>query len=186
MKKTKILVAIFVVIIIVIPVLIYATILGSTKSNNIITFGKLKMELIETSIDKDGNEVRVSNNENEYISLNSTVSRKVKVKNVGKHSMYIRLKLNMLLNNNYAETLNNSVSYDINDQDYIFSDGWYYYKKILEPGEETTNLITKIDFSLENLDEDIKKTIRLDIDAQAVQAENQSEDVLMVKGWPEE
>ena len=68
----------------------------------------------------------------------------------------------------------------------LLDDGWYYYKKILEPGEETTNLITKIDFSLENLDEDIKKTIRLDIDAQAVQAENQSEDVLMVKGWPEE
>lgn len=184
MKKKKILAAITIAILIIIPVFIYASFLSTTKSNNVITFGKLKMELIETSIDKNGNERNVSNNENEYITINSSVSRRVRVKNICNHPMFIRIKLDMLLNDKNDENIDNRVTYDINEEDFIYRDGWYYYKEVLKPGEETNNLITKIDFNLDNYDETKGKSMKLNIDAQAVQSENQEEDVLLAKGWP--
>ena len=185
MMKTEKLLIIALILIIIIPVLIYASFISSTMSSNVITFGKLRMELIETSIDENGNEIKVKDNENENISLNSNVSRRVRIKNVCSHPMFVRIKLGLLLDNNYDDTLNNSVWYDINDNDYLYKDGWYYYLKKLEPGKETSNLITQINFNLVGLDNYSSKTIKLNIDAQAVQAENQADNVFSVQGWPE-
>ena len=185
MMKTKKLLIIALILIIVIPVLIYASFISSTMSSNIITFGNLKMELIETSIDENGNEIRVKNNENENISLNSSVSRRVRIKNICNHPMFVRIKLSLLLDNEYDNNLNNSVWYDINNEDFLYQDGWYYYLKPLEPGKETDNLITQMNFNLIGLDNYMGKTIKLNIDAQAVQSENQTDNVMSAKGWPE-
>ena len=162
----------------------YAFIVKESDTESIITFGSLKMKLMETTL-VDGEEVEVSD-EVLNISHVTNVSRIVRIKNVGKHSMYVRVKLDV-----YGENEGNRV--DISDaykidtsENWIYQDGYYYYKDALSENEITDELMREIVF-----DNDVVNSkyqgfkFVLDIKGEALQRENNKDNVLEAEGWPE-
>lgn len=185
MKKKSIIILIILCIITLISVT-YAYVVRKTNTSSIITFGSLKMELIETTI-KDGKEVRVDNNDDMDISNTNTVSRIIKVKNIGKHPMYVRILLNIKGKTKDKEEINTTNIISIIPKDnWIYNDGYYYYDKALNPNETTTELIDEIIFDNNHIFQNYRGSkFTLDIKAEAVQSEHNKDDVLEVVGWPE-
>ena len=73
----------------------------------------------------------------------------------------------------------------INSEDWTEKDGWYYYNKILKPGETSAPLFTAImlDYKLGNVWQGATVTIQVDMGA--VQSANNGSTVLEAAGWPE-
>jgi len=164
-----------------------AFITRSTTANNIITFGSIKMQIIQTTLDSNNEEKDVDNNEILNIIHNPTISRIVKVKNLGKHDFFVRISLDMIAfnPNNEEYKVNDCLSYNFNTEDWIYEDGWYYYKKIVKQGEITNNLITQINFDVNKITkEHTRGNFKFNIKAEAVQAKNNAQNVLEVVGWP--
>ena len=69
---------------------IIAFVTRSAMAKNVITFGSLKMQLLQTTIDENNNEVEVENNKDINITYKSTLSRIVKIKNLGKHDFFCK------------------------------------------------------------------------------------------------
>lgn len=183
--------AIFLLIIIAFFIFVIATIafrIYSKTTNNVISFGNIKMQLLQTTLNENNEEINLNNDENINITHNSTISRRLKVKNLGKHEFFLRISLEMtgIDKNNQEFNANNLVTYDINFDDWIYKDGWYYYKNIVKENETTNNLITKINFDINNIISEYPKSkFKFYAKAQAVQAENNAVNVLDVVGWPE-
>lgn len=185
-KKLILIISLIFVISVTVLTLSSAFIIKESTSSTIITFGSIKMKLIETTL-KDGKEVEVKNNDNINISESANVSRIVKVKNIGKHPIYVRLSL--AVNNNSSQekkdSLDELIKLNVNDKNWIYKDGWYYYANKLLNNETTNPLLNEIIFDVDKLTSLYPgKEFKLDIKAEAVQAENNSENILEVKGWP--
>ena len=185
MKKKSVIILIVLLLVTIISVT-YAYIVRETNTSSVITFGSLKMELIETTI-KEGEEVRITNNDDMDISNTNTVSRIVKVKNIGNHPMFVRISLNIKGKTKNKEEIDteNLVSIDIKDG-WTYKDGYYYYNKILNPNETTSDLMNEIVFNNSYLVQNYKNSkFSLDIKAEAVQSEHNKENALEALGWPE-
>ena len=166
---------------------VFAVISISTKTDNIITFGSIKMRLIETTT-KDGTETEVSDGFSENISDSHNVSRNVRIQNVHNHPIYVRLKLNMTFTDGSGQSndATHLVDYDYNTTDFTYQDGFWYYNSVLAPDETTPNLITNINFNLGPNDSQFTGgDFELKIDAQAVQSEHNAETALESVGWPQ-
>ena len=188
LKKRIIIIFLLTIIIVLLSIAsIVAFVSRSTIAKNVITFGNLKMQLIQTTLNENNQEVEVENNENLNITNKPNLSRIVKIKNLGKHEFYARVSLHLIGvdEKNQEFEANNYVSYDINTEDWIYKDGWYYYKKIVKQNEFTSNLITEIDFDVNSITSKFYNAkFKLDINAEVVQAENNAENVLDALGWP--
>lgn len=165
---------------------VFAVISISTKTDNIITFGSIKMRLIETTI-KDGAEIDVADGFDENITSSTSVSRNVRVQNIHNHPIYVRLKLDMTFRKDGRDdSADHLVNYDYNETDFTYQDGYWYYNSVLAPDEVTPNLITTISFNLGLTPNQFKGGIfNLKIDAQAVQSEHNAETALESVGWPQ-
>jgi len=187
----KLKIDIHIVLIIVISLLcITATMTFITKkitANNVITFGNLEMQLIQTTLDENNKEKEVKNNEILDITYSPIVSRIVKMQNIGKQDFFARVSLEIIGTdaNNKKFNANNLVSYNINTNDWIYKDGWYYYKKIVKQNDVTSNLMTQINFNTNKITADYPKSnFKFNIKAEVVQAKNNAVNVLNVVGWP--
>lgn len=189
-KKRRL--AILLLVIIAFFILVISTVafrIYNKTINNVITFGNIKMQLLQTTLNESNEEIVINNDENFNITYNSTVSRILKVKNLGKQEFFLRISLEMIGidGNNQEFNANNLVAYDINEDDWIYKDGWYYYKDIIKENEITSNLITKIDFDIDNIMTNyLKGNFKFNAKAQAVQAKNNASNVLDASGWPED
>ena len=160
-----------------------------TTADNILTFGSLQLALRQTTLNSHGEEVPVAQDSTFDITSHSAVSRILRVENTGEHPMYFRVALHMAGTTADGKTFDTRdlVSYQLNEADWVYRDGWYYYKQILTPHETTNALMTQVIFQDIN---SITQTypgsqFDLDVDAQAVQSENNTTDVLSATGWPE-
>lgn len=158
------------------------------KTNNVITFGNIKMQLLHTTLNENNDEIQINNDEEFNIINNSNLNRMIKVKNLGKHEFFLRISLEMIGINENNEELdaNNLVKYNINLNDWIYKEGWYYYKNIVKEGEVTSNLIDGMNFDVNNITLNYQDwKFKFDVNAQAVQAKNNATNVLGAVGWPE-
>ena len=135
----------------------------STKSNHFVT-GTVTPKIKET--------------------FGSGVKEDVYVKNEGNSPIYIRILINYnfvdsegkilfetpILNNDYTITYSNS------DKWILSKEGYYYYKNLLEPNEETDILIDRI----EEIGHDINKLLDVNILVQSIQA---SPDSAVSEAW---
>lgn len=165
-----------------------AFLVRNIQTENIVTFGHIRMELIETELCEDGIERAVNLDESINLTRQETLDRRLKVKNVGEHSAYIRLKLDFSLAEDADETEVQEYLSFAHDEDNWVKDGeWYYYQKPLHPDETTSNLMTELHFDSEALSTYYAgKKLKLDVKAQAVQVKNNETEILKVEGWPEE
>ena len=117
------------------------------------------------------------------------ISKTVTARNKGTLSLYVRVKLESSITlaenargrENEIDT--SLVSYDINNEYWVFHEGYYYYTIPLESGTEATPLFTKVIFDEEmgNLYKD--STIRFNVRMETVQVNNNSTNVTEAYGW---
>lgn len=156
------------------------------KTDNVMTFGNISVQLINHTLDGQGNEIEVP--DEEEVLRYEDVSRIVKVKNVCDYPAYVRIQLDMSgQDDTESFPAEEYVNYDFADNKWQEKDGWFYYTSILEPDKTTEDLMHGIQFDInrltaEHAGSDISFKIRL----QAVQSKNNADDVFEVKGWPEE
>ena len=150
---------------------------------NVITTGALSMRLVEEGADgkpfpKEGITGVLPNME---------VTKKVYVENTGDVDMYVRIALDQKIESlsDPAAKLNfDHISLNINKTDWTEKDGYYYYNRVLKPGEATEPLFTTVSFDAKMGNEYMNARVRIDVDAQAVQSKNNTDSPLTAAGWP--
>ena len=124
-----------------------------------------------------------------YVSPGDVVGKVVTVENICEHPFYLRVKLVYGID---AQELSAEECFklNINSDNWVFRDGWYYYTGILQPGEESPFVFSHVEIVGGQVNNSyIGKTLQLTVLAQAVQSENnpiQNGDTTTAAGWPAE
>ena len=117
------------------------------------------------------------------------VSKKVTVENNCAHPFYLRVKVVYGINSQVLP-VEDCFKLDMNDTDWVFHDGWYYYKNIVAPGETTPAVFSHVEIVGSKVDNSyIGKTLSLTVKAHAVQSENNTvplDAIFTASGWPKE
>lgn len=151
---------------------------------NVITTGYLHMDLVEeTTGGAPWPEEGVQG-----VMPAMDVDKVVYVENVGSVPFFTRISLENQITpapGVTAELTFEHISLDLNTEQWIEQDGFYYYYRILEPGEKTEPLFTKVSFAPEMGNEYQNATVEVYVLAQAVQSANNGTDPLAALGWSE-
>lgn len=163
----------------------------TTTADNVITYGSVKVQVIENTLDAEGNEIPLTTFAITDLGSNSAPDRIVYAKNTGDHPIYVRAMLRMngtRSDGSEFELTNDYVDYAINHNDWTLeSDGWYYYRDALNPGMTSEELMTQVIFNIEKLAQDYScSDLTLKIYISAVQSEENSTNVFDAEGWPGE
>ncbi len=154
------------------------------KATNVITSGGVDLQIIETT-----NQGTPFPEEGVYIIPGDVVSKQVAIKNVCEHPFYLRVKIVYGIDSEVLPA-EECFKLNINNTDWTLKDGWYYYNKELLIGETTPFIFSNVEIVGSKVDNSyIGKTLRLTVDAQAVQSENNPApdgDTTAVLGWPSE
>lgn len=162
------------------PTLAYYTTIG--KATNVVTSGNISLQIHEKTA--DGSDFPA---EGVYIIPGDIVSKKVTIENVCTHPFYLRLKL-VSGSTNEALSAEECLKMDIDTVNWTYVDGYYYYNRILQPGETTPALFTQVEIVGSHVDQThIGSTLSLTVNAYAVQSENNpAEYPWDASGWPAE
>ena len=151
---------------------------------NVITTGILYMELLEeTAGGQPWPEEGIKN-----VVPGMTVDKIVRVENEGGVPFFTRISMDQVVipaEGVEAELTFEHISLDLNTEQWIEKDGYYYYYRILEPGEVTEPLFTKVSFAPQMGNEYQSCTVEIKVLAQAVQSANNGTDPLNALGWSE-
>lgn len=163
--------------------LAYYTVVGT--ATNVVTSGSITMQINERT-----DQGTPFPDEGVYIIPGDIVSKVVTVENRCDHPFYLRVKIVYGINNQQLP-YEDCFKLNINTQNWIYHDGWYYYNGILEPGHETPYIFSNVEIVGSQVDNSyIGSTLSLTVDAQAVQSENNplpvDGDYTSVVGWPAE
>ena len=158
------------------PTLAYFTTTG--HSTNVVTTGDIKIELLFTTnhqpIPAQGY----------YVMPGTVLQREISVQNTGTHPCWVRIALSYDENGQpiQQELVEPTL---LNEQDWIYRGGYYYYTSILEPLCTTSELCEFATVSGRNTGNDLQnKTIQMTVTAYAVQSENNGQEVGQAAGWP--
>ena len=162
--------------------LAYYTTVGT--ATNVITSGNIQFTIHETT--KGGNPFP---EEGVYVTPGQIVSKEVRVENSCAHPFYLRVKAVYGID---SKTLSaeDCFKLDIDPADWTLADGWYYYNRIVEPGETTPVFFSLVEMVGAKMDNAyLGKTLTLTVKAQAVQSQNNpvtDDDMTTAVGWPQE
>lgn len=114
-----------------------------------------------------------------------TVSRIVAVENTGSHPFYARIKVTKSVEGSdlSADTL---VGLNIDEENWTYIDGFFYYNHVILAGETTPPLFTEVLIGGDMDNQYLGKKLLLNVAAYAVQSENNGDSPLSAAGWPEE
>lgn len=162
--------------------LAFYTVVG--KATNVVTSGNIRLMIHETT-----DQGTPFPEEGVYIIPGDVVSKVVTVENTCEHPFYLRVKLVYGVNSQELSA-QDCFKLNINTENWVLHDGWYYYTGVLQPGEETPEVFSHVEIVGSQVDNSyIGKTLSLTVLAQAVQSENnpiQNNDTTTAKGWPAE
>lgn len=108
----------------------YAYLIANDSVSNEFTIGENKIE-IEEEYDPT-----------EKLTPGIEINKKPSVKNTGNLYCYVRMRADF--SDSAAKDFCEELVMDTANWEYNSSDGYYYYKKLLAPGDSTTNLFEKI------------------------------------------
>ena len=155
-------------------------------ARNVITAGNVKIELQETMLTPDGENI-VPFEDQIGVMPGCEVSKIVRVKNTGEQPSWIRVSVEKAIE--LAEGVEGEVdlslvSFDLNTKKWIERDSFFYYTEVLEPGQTTEPLFTSVAFSktMSNLYQDGHAI--LTVCAYGVQTVHNGNAVLEAAGWP--
>lgn len=162
------------------PTLAFYTTIG--KVTNVVASGGISLQIHEKTA--DGSDFPT---EGVYIIPGDIVSKQVSVENICTHPFYLRVKL-VSGSTNEALSAEDCLKMDINTTDWTYQDGFYYFNRILQPGETTPMLFTQVEIVGSHVDQThIGATLSLTVNAYAVQSEHNPADFPWeASGWPAE
>ena len=179
MKKRILLISLILVLLSTLSMGTYAYFTAKKANRNVITSGNLKMELLEKGSESHSDKAPI------VIMPGDVIEKEIRVKNIGGHPMYVRIELAPTVVGSELDA-EKCIAMNINTIDWETKDGCYYYKKALNPGETTPELFTKVTFvGSEVTNAYLGKEFQLDVNAFAVQSENNGSKPTEAHGWPE-
>lgn len=160
------------------PTLAYYTAVG--KATNVVTSGNISMQIHEKTA--DGSDFP---SQGVYVIPGDIVSKQVSVENICAHPFYLRVKL---VSGTTSEALapDECLKMDIDDTNWTYTDGYYYYNDVLRPGETTPALFTQVEIVGSKVDQThAGSALSLTVNAYAVQSENNpAAHPWNASGWP--
>ncbi len=149
---------------------------------NVITTGCLYMELVEETT---GGQPWPAEGFNSVIP-GTTVDKIAKVVNRGAVPFFCKISLTGTVTAYEGGELSfEPITLDLNEEQWIEKGGFYYYYRILYPGETTEPLFTKVSFDPSMGNEYMRAKVNIHVLAQAVQSDNNGTDPLEALGWSE-
>lgn len=110
--------------------------------------------------------------------------RVVTVENAGSQPFYLRIELLKYVQNSDLSALT-IFNLDINEEEWTYKDGYYYYNEELQPGQSTKPLFTHVEIDGSSVNNAyMGKTMVLDVLVYAVQSRNNGQTVWEATGWP--
>ncbi len=164
----------------------YAYFTDSTTAHNVITTGKIDIELIETKADGTTFTDVVG------VMPGAEVSKIVQVKNVGDNDAWVRVKVDKLITlaNGNAGDADTYLSINYNTGNgankWTKQGKYFYYNSILKPGTKTSELFSEVLFDKFMGNEYQRSTAQVYVYAQATQVDNNGSTALEADGWPVE
>lgn len=151
-------------------------------AHNVITTGSVKIELQEWA-DK---EKKTPFEDMTGVMPGMPVTKIAEVKNTGASDAWVRVKVEKNIKlavetDTFDESL---VELELNTKDWTEKDGYYYYNKVLKPGEVTVPILTAVTFQSAMGNAYQNATVSVDVSAQAVQTAHNGETVMEAAGWP--
>ena len=154
------------------------------KATNVVTSGDIALKIHEMT--DAGTEFPI---EGVYVLPGDVVSKKVSVENICDHPFYLRVRVVYGIDSQVLSA-EDCFKLNINEEDWVYHEGWYYFKGVVPPGFTTPDVFSHVEIVGDKVDNSyIGKTLSLTIDAQAVQSENNpitGDDVYTASGWPKE
>ena len=154
------------------------------KVTNVVTSGDIQL-LIHEMTDQGTEFPR----EGVYVVPGDVVSKQVSIENNCTHPFYLRVKIVYGIDSLELPS-EDCFKLNINENNWILCDGWYYYNGIVQPNETTPNVFSHVEIVGSKVDNSyIGKTLTLSVVAQAVQSENNplaDGNVYTAQGWPAE
>ncbi|MGN1399073.1 MAG: SipW-dependent-type signal peptide-containing protein [Erysipelotrichaceae bacterium] len=156
-------------------------------ADNVITTGNISIEILEQKDDGQGNLTEFEDVVDVMPSM--SVSKIVKVKNTSQQTVWLRVKVEKVIELAYQtdEEIDYSlIQLDFDDEYWTEVDGYYYYLAPLKATELTRALFTTVTFdgAMGNMYQDSK--VKIIIKASAVQYANNGKTVFEAAGWPDE
>lgn len=151
-------------------------------ATNVVTSGNIRFIIHETT--DQGKEFP---REGVFVTPGAVVSKRVTIESDCEHPFYLRVKMVYGVD---AEELSAEECFklNINEDDWTLHDGWYYYNDIVDPDETTPPVFSHVEIVGAKVDNRyLGKTLRLTVDAQAVQSENNpitDGNTYTASGWP--
>ena len=159
----------------------YSNSVYTKTSTNVITASSVDVTLHEKTASGEAYP-----SEPVVIMPGDVVSKRVTVENTGNNPAFLRIKLTPGVNDTSLSAAD-CIHVDINRTDWTLQDGYYYYNKILQPGQTTPVLFTQVTFVGDKVtNEYLGKMFSLDVAVQAVQSEHNGNEPLEALGWPED
>ena len=153
-------------------------------ATNVVTSGDIQFVIHETT--DQGTEFP---KEGVYIIPGDIVSKKVSVENICTHPFYLRVKIVYGVDSQELSA-EDCFKLNIDETNWKYHEGWYYYTGIVNPSETTPNVFSKVEIVGSKVDNSyIGKTLSLSIIAHAVQSEHnpvEGTDTFTASGWPQE
>ena len=153
-------------------------------ATNVVTSGNIRFIIRETT-DQDKEFPR----EGVYIVPGDVVSKKVTIENDCEHPFYLRVRMVYGVDSDVLSA-EDCFKLNINESDWTLHDGWYYYNEIVDPDETTPPVFSHVEIVGDKVDNRyLGKTLKLTVDAQAVQSENNpltNGNTYTASGWPKE
>lgn len=154
------------------------------KATNVVTSGSIQFIIHEMT--DQGKEFP---KEGVYIVPGDIVSKKVSIESDCQHPFYLRVKMVSGIDSQELSS-EDCFKLNINEENWVLHDGWYYYTGIVNPGETTPNVFSHVEIVGAKVDNSyIGKTLTLTVKAQAVQSENNpitDGNTYTASGWPAE
>lgn len=162
--------------------LAYYTTVG--KATNVVTSGNIQFIIHEKT--DQGTDFPA---EGVYIVPGDVVSKQVSIESDCQHPFYLRVKVVYGVDSQELSA-EDCFKLNIDESNWQYHDGWYYYKGIVEPGQTTPNVFSHVEIVGDKVDNSyLGKTLTLSVVAHAVQSENNpitGADIHTASGWPQE
>lgn len=191
MKKKILLIATAIILVSIISIGTLAYFTDEEKARNVITTGNIDIELEEWMEDADNNDELIPFPENGVSDVmpGSQISKIVQVRNVGGNPAYVRIQVEKAIELDDVSAGQvpdlDLITFNLNTEKWeLGTDGYYYYKNVLQPGEVTEPLFTVVTFDSDMDNMYQKSSATVDVTAYAVQSDNNGATVFEAKGWP--
>lgn len=150
-------------------------------ARNVITTGDVRIKLIQdTAVNGTGGD--------EIAMPGDRVTNRISVKNTGKNDAYVRVRIacEVRKEGKVIPTEEGMLTWGTDDVHWKDGgDGYYYFKRVLKPGETTEPLMDRISLSLAMGNEFRNSDVKVDVVAFGVQAIHNGRTVFEATGWPE-